>query len=171
MTTLREAYLRLVDAIGAQTNVELGEVHGADFQRFAYAVGDLDPRYVGHLGIAGGQDRHSDPVEPQAPPIFLSAVMGWGTGPAEAELRPDGSDPMASAGLPLEGLRLMGAGQDLIFHRPVRDGDRIERVDSIDGAEFKEGRSGELVVLTIRRDYRTPGGEPVLTCVETLIAR
>ena len=75
MTDLSDAYTRLVEAQGATTTVELGEVRAADFRRFAYAIGDINPRYF-----------EGDPVS-EAPPVFLSAVMGWDAGPLESELR------------------------------------------------------------------------------------
>ena len=158
MTDLVDVYERLVEAQGATTTLDLGEVRACDFRRFAYAVGDINPRYF------------DEPVA-EAPPIFLTAVMGWEAGPLESDLRADGSVPTATAGLPLEGLRLMGAGQELEFHRPAVDGQRVTMDLSIEAVSLKKGKSGDLIVLTLLRRYHDSAGNALVTCHENLIAR
>lgn len=154
------AYQRLLDAVGQTSRVHVGRVSARDFQRFAYAVGHVDATFVSREHAAA-----------QAPPIYLSAVMGWDPGPVEGELRLDGSEPTATSGLPVEGLRLMGAGQDMDLHTPVVDGMKITMDVSVDHVELKHGRSGDLILLRILREYADHHGAPVLTCRESFIAR
>jgi hypothetical protein len=102
--------------------------------------------------------------------MFLSAMVGWGPGPAEDGLRADGSDPAATSGLPLEGLRLMGAGQEIVYHRDVQDGMVLDVAVGVETAEPKKGRQGQMIVLTLRRTF-SYAGNPVVTCREKVIAR
>lgn len=165
-TGIAEAFERLQERVGARSRIEIGAVSARDYQRFAYAVGHLDERY---LVAPGERTRAGEAAE--APPIYLSAVLEWSAGPAEARLRADGSQPDSTGGLPLEGLRLMGAGQDLEFHAPVTDGLELAVEIGVESVEYKEGRSGALIVLVIRREFVDDSGAPVLTCLETVIAR
>ncbi len=57
--------------------------------------------------------------------------------------------------------RRMAAGGRLKFLRPLRAGDAVTRTSRIHGIADKAGRSGPLVLLTIRRTFDV-GGEVVL---------
>lgn len=157
---VQNAFDRLHKSIGEVTTIRIGRVSGRDFQKFAFAVGHLDARYV---------DASIDSAE--APPIYLSAVMGWQPGPAEHALRADGSEPQATGGLELDGLRLMGAGQELEFHKAVRDGMELWSQTSIDSLELKHGRTGDMILIRLRRRYIDQADEAVVSCLETVIAR
>lgn len=163
---LKDAYQRLVEAKGRSTKIEVGTIAARDYQKFAYAVGHLDERF---LIPPGGVTSLGQLAE--APPTYLSAVMEWSAGPEESRLRSDGSQPDVTGGLPMEGLRLMGAGQDLEFHTPLTDGMTIFMNVSILDVTFKEGRSGALILLTVLKEYLDDQSRPVVTCRETIIAR
>jgi 3-methylfumaryl-CoA hydratase len=49
--------------------------------------------------------------------------------------------------------RRMWAGGRLSFHRPLAVGETIDRKSTISSVEGKEGRSGQLVFVTVRHDY------------------
>lgn len=157
---------RIAESIGVVHRSELGQVRADDFQRFAYACNDLDARY-----LDDEYARSQNLPGCIAPPMFVSAVMQWGPGPAEDALRPDGTVLDATASLPLDGLRLMGAGQDIEFHSDVVDGDILHAEVDVASVRLKEGRSGDMLIIEIRRRYFHADDSPVATCLETVIAR
>lgn len=165
-TTFETAYASAQHVLGKVNVLDLGRVSRKDFQRFAFAIDDLNPRYLDENEARA----HGFP-DVVAPPIYLSGVMGWEPGPAEWELRPDGTGRTETAGLPLEGLRLMGAGQELEFHHPVTDGLHVKAHVSLDRAELKQGRSGQLLLLRILRRFVDGDGRELITCRESFIAR
>ena len=155
---LEAVHQRLSAVLGQESTQPLGVVEGRDIERFA--VASQSPP-----GWSGTGDQRV------APPLYLSSVMGWGSGPAEDELRPDGSGPDETRGLPLDGVRLMGAGQDLEFHQPVREGTAVVAHTSLAEVELKYGRSGSLLIMKILRHFTDADGQPLVTCRESFIAR
>lgn len=152
--------VRLGDYVGVVRRRDVGVVCAADFVDFAYAAGATSPRYLSTA------EKH-----PVAHPIYLSAVMYWGAGPTPGEIRADGSIESATEDLPLNGLRLMGAGQEISFHDDVFDGLPLEMETELLSVDLKHGRQGDLLLLRIRRRFLGPENRPVLTCVEAVIAR
>jgi 3-methylfumaryl-CoA hydratase len=74
-----------------------------------------------------------------------------------AELRPDGS-PARDGILPeIELPRRMYAGEDTVFHSPLRFGERVEQAARAGSLVEKDGRSGRLVFADIVREYRVDG--------------
>ena len=165
-STFEKAHQLAEGIVGEVHTQELGYIARKDFQRYAFATGDLNPRYLDEEAA-----RAEGLPGVVAPPLYLSGVMGWEPGPAEAELRPDGTGRTETAGLPLEGLRLMGAGQDIELLHPVVDGMRIVAHVSLDSVQLKQGRSGPLLLLQILRRYIDGDDREVLTCRESFIAR
>ena len=106
-----------------------------------------------------------------APPLYLSSVMGWEAGPPGEALRSDGTGGQEAAALPVEGLRLMGGGQDLEFHHPVTDGMEVTMELGPESVELKEGRSGQFLVIRLTRRYRDQNERLLVTCRESFIAR
>lgn len=157
---MAERHRELLDSVGIVTEIEIGEVYERDMQRFAFAVGHLDPRFF------PDQDH-----VPEAPPIFVTGTTGWSTGPIESELRPDGTVADFTSSLPLDGLRLMGAGQDLEFHSRAVAGMRLSCRYSLENIELKRGRSGELLLLTFLREYVDQNNDLTIRCRETMVAR
>lgn len=71
-------------------------------------------------------------------------------------LRPDGTpadDLVPDTGLP----RRMYAGEDTVFHSPLRIGDLVEQRESLSRVVEKTGASGRLVFADIVREYRVGG--------------
>lgn len=155
---LEDHYQRLRSEIGKEHSELLGTITSRDTQRFAIASNAPFP--------CDGADA---PVN--APPLFLSSVMGWGGGPPENELGPDGAGLSETRGIPLDGVRLMGAGQDLQIHEPVVVGMVVRSHASLIDVQIKEGRSGTLLIMKIRRRFTDDAGMALLTCEESFIAR
>lgn len=155
---LEDHYQRLRSEIGKEHSELLGTITRRDMQRFAMASNAPFPR-----------DGADTPAT--APPLFLSSVMGWGGGPPESELGPDGAGLSETRGIPLDGVRLMGAGQDLEFHEPVVEGAVVHSHASLVDVQIKEGRSGTLLIMKIRRRFTDDAGTELLTCEESFIAR
>ncbi|TDD70727.1 hypothetical protein E1262_08750 [Jiangella aurantiaca] len=147
------AAARLAAEAGVTRRRDLGALPARDLERFAVAAGGPPP------------------VDGAVPPLYLSSVMGWSAGPPEAELRPDGSGADETRGLPLDGLRLMGAGQELEFHGTVRAGDRVVEHTTLLDVRRKAGRSGDLLLLTVERRFTDEADRPLVTCRETFVAR
>ncbi|MBT2207908.1 MaoC family dehydratase N-terminal domain-containing protein [Actinomadura sp. NEAU-AAG7] len=166
MSTLDEVYRRVRAQVGTSRHDDLGRVSARDFQRFAVAAGETDPVYFDDASA-----RAAGLPGAVAPPLFPTSVLGWDAGPPQDALRPDGTTDDEMAELPLAGLRMMGAGQDIDFHAPVRDGTHIVRETSIEDVALKEGRSGPFLVVTLLRAYRDASGAPLATSRENLIAR
>jgi hypothetical protein len=155
---LDAVHRRAMDQVGVVERQSLGPLSATEFARFAIATDDHNPRYQ------AGEDAI-------APPLFLSSVLTWGAGAWQAELRKDGTGGTESVSLRLDGLRLMGGGQDLEFHRDIPAGTSVILETSIAGADLKEGKSGRLLLLHLQRTYTDEAGEALLTCRETFVAR
>ena len=159
-------YEKVKAQLGKTERVKLGTIRERDFQRFAVAGGNNNPLFFD----AAAAKAASYPAV-IAPPLFLSSVMGWEPGPLEEVLRSDGTGGQEVAALPVEGLRLMGGGQDLEFHRPAADGMEVTMELGPENVELKDGRSGQFLVITLTRRYRDQNDRLLVTCRETFIAR
>lgn len=62
---------------------------------------------------------------------------------------------------PIPQERRMWAGGRLRFHHDLRVGDEIERTSEITSVEQKDGRTGPLVLVTVRHTISGPGGVAV----------
>lgn len=165
-TVIDDVYAALQTHVNQTRYRTLGTVRAEQFQQFAYATDDLDPRYF--------NDKHAHAVgypQPVAPPLFLSSVFGWQPGPAEHELQPDGTVGTETAGLPIGRLRLMGAGQHLEFGEPVLDGTQLTVEITLMDVQRKTGRQGEFLLLRLRRRFHDQHGRALLSCAERFIAR
>ncbi|WP_170140242.1 FAS1-like dehydratase domain-containing protein [Prauserella marina] len=143
--------------LGRERAERLGVLDGRDIARFAVVTGQPERRDVTGAVLA--------------PPTFLSSVMGWGAGVPDDELDGDGTAAEDTRGLPLEGVRLMGAGQELEFHAPVPAGTAVVVHTSLTDVRMKEGRTGPLLLLRILRRFTTDAGRALVTCHESFIAR
>lgn len=152
--------------IGYRDQLDLGEISRKDFQRFALTVGDFNPLYFDEdEARAAGYQRLV------VPPLYLTSVMGWGAGPAAGELREDGLAESDSFLIPIPGLRLMGGGQKIEFAGPVLEGTRVTLHRRLEDVTLRLGRSGPLVLFTVRRDYVDASGTLLASCLETFIGR
>lgn len=156
----------------AETRTEkLGEIRALDFQRYAVAVGDLNPIYfddvaaraAGHPGIV-------------APPNFLTSIIEWGLGPLESEMREDGNHRngiaqklIGVAPEQLQGLRMMGGGNEITFGKPVRPGDFVTLTRRLVETYERPSRMGALVFFVHENTYTDQNGEMLAICRETNI--
>jgi hypothetical protein len=159
VVTLAIAHEQLRRLIGASGPASTGTISIRDIERFVTASGDELPT-----------SNRADGRLP-APPLMVSSTIEWGAGPRLGDLRTDGTGVGREAWLPLEGLRLMGGGQDLTFHAVVLSGEAITATPRLEDVELKRGSSGELLLLTITTVFADDAGNALVTCRETLIAR
>jgi len=143
-----------------------GTISRRDLERFAVASGDTAPIYRSEQAA-----REAGYAGLPSPPLMLPSVIEWGAGPALAELRPDGTGVGRESWLPLDGLRLMGGGQDLVWHRPVLAGTEFVAQPVFEGVELKRSGGEPIALLTIATEFRDAAGAPLVSCEETLIAR
>jgi acyl dehydratase len=135
-------------------------------QRYARAIGEADPLYL--------DEKHAQSkgfADVLVPPNFLPSYLDWSDGGPEDTLRPDGTPAGEMRWIPLEGVRIMGGGEEMIFHAPLVAGTEVEMRSSLDGVTSRDSRSGPMLILTIRNSYVTVDGEPVLTSIRTILGR
>lgn len=72
----------------------------------------------------------------------------------ESEIGPDGHAKRGGFLPPVSLPRRMWAGSRLSFGEPLRVGDAVRRVSTIEKVEEKSGRSGTLVFVTVRHEFR-----------------
>ena len=164
--TLAAVHAQAVPLIGTRDELVLGPVLRSNFQRDAATVGDFNPLYfdealarsAGYPGLI-------------APPMYLSSVMGWHPGPPADTLREDGLAEGDLLPVALPGLRLMGGGQDLEFLGTVHEHAQVHLCRELTDVQWRAGRSGAIVLFTVRRDYTDERGSLLVRCRETFIAR
>ena len=151
--------------IGREIHRASGEVFKKEFQRWAVAVGDLDPLYFDEA--FAHELGHPDVVMPQ---MFISNVLN---GVEQLDtLRPDG----ARNGKGLEQVTLrttqqMAGGEETDFHLPAYPGDVLEAVFVLESMRQREGRSGPFVLTTRSVTYTNQSGRTVARTLTTIISR
>jgi acyl dehydratase len=143
--------------IGRQVDRRSGVVHAKEAQRFAAAVGDLNPLYF------------DEEVARSQPPLFLPHAL-LGVARLDA-LREDGVPLEGGGDVPVRAQRLMAGGEEYEFLAPLRVGDTITAETRIRDIEEKQGRSGRFVLITRETVYTNQDGVPVAKGRFTLIAR
>jgi len=155
-----EAEAMIGKEVGRQTAV----VYPKEAQRFAAAVGDLNPLYFdddaakaqGYKGVI-------------APPMFLPQVL-QGVTQLEA-LREDGVPIEGGSDVPVKAERLMAGGEEYEFLDTLYPGDAITAETRIQNVEEKQGRSGRFVLITRETLYTNQDGTLVARGRFSLIAR
>jgi hydroxyacyl-ACP dehydratase HTD2-like protein with hotdog domain len=145
-------HARLLELVGTSGPEISGRADRRDFARFALACRDEDPGDV-------------------APPLFLPATIEWGTGSPLHELREDGTGAARDAFLPLDGLRLMGGGQELELGEDIVHGTQFTARPTLEDVALRDGRSGPLLILRLRTEFRATDGRLLVTSRETILAR
>ncbi len=68
--------------------------------------------------------------------------------------------------------RLVQGEQDIVYHRPLRVGERVNYEIEVEEVTEKEGRgSGPLAIIVLRTVLRDDAGEPIQTIRQTFVAR
>jgi 3-methylfumaryl-CoA hydratase len=86
--------------------------------------------------------------------------------PRQSELGDDGHPAQGRFFPPIPYRRRMIAGGRLRVTEPLRVGDEVVRRSSLAAVQQKQGRSGELVFVTVRSEFRRPGSDDVLLTEE-----
>jgi acyl dehydratase len=127
------------------------EVGREKIREFADAIGDPNPAYRDpHAAQALGYD---DVIAPPTFAIVLSARVG-----AQVVFDPE---------LGLDYSRVVHGEQRFVHSRPVRAGDRLVGVLTVDNIRAAAGND----ILSTRVEIGTEAGEPVATAYSTLVAR
>jgi acyl dehydratase len=130
----------------------LGTLDAVTIGRYAMTVGAADPshydaaaaRAAGHAGVV-------------APPNLLAAMVEWGVGTPEAELGSDGTPQDGE--IPLgDGLRVMGAGEEMELVNPVVAGTEIVLETTLESITPKQTRAGTCVFVTTLNTFASVGG-------------
>jgi acyl dehydratase len=150
-------------AIGTVADERSGTVYQKEFQRFAAAVGDLNPLYFDKEAAAAAGYR--DVI---MPPTFLNCVLN-GVTRLDA-LKDDGTTIRSNVDLPLP-KRIMAAGEETVYHQVVYPGDRLTARSMLSDITEKHGRSGTFAVVTWVTEYRNQNGDLVANTTSSTIAR
>lgn len=76
----------------------------------------------------------------------------------QSQLGPDGHPQRGDFVPPVPLPRRMNGGKRLTFHSDLRVGDEVRRDSVIQDLQFKKGRSGRMVVVTVRTDVSSARG-------------
>lgn len=152
--------------IGSTHESDLGEITALHVRRYALAIGEDDPLHTDpeHARSLGYRDV-------VAPPNMLPSIIEWGVGFPEDELNRDGTTGEHLNGVDTSGVRTMGGGETMTFHRPVVAGCRVTQTTTLTGATMREGRSGPMIIVGYRNAYRDEHGTDLMTCDRTMLLR
>jgi 3-methylfumaryl-CoA hydratase len=90
----------------------------------------------------------------------------------QSEIGPDGHARRGGFLPPVPLPRRMWAGSQLEFRAPIRVGDRVERISTIEDVTTKEGRSGKLVFVKVRHEIRrNEAADPALIELHDIVYR
>jgi acyl dehydratase len=130
----------------------LGTVDAVTIGRYALTIGATDPsHYDPAAARAAG---HADVV---APPNLLAAMVEWGVGTPEPELEPDGTPH--DGDVPLgDGLRVMGAGEEMELVAPVTAGTEVVLETTLESVTPKQTRAGTCVFVTTLNTFASADG-------------
>jgi len=158
---------RLREEVGVEHTEDLGEVSPILIKRFAAAVGEQHPLYT-DSDYARAQG-HADVI---APPNFLTAVITWTPGAPYDSLREDGTEADTHLpGVPAQGVRIMGGGEEMEFLEPVVAGTVVTRTTVLLDVNERESRSGRMLIARYQDSYTDPAGSRLLQSVRTVLLR
>ena len=140
------------------------EITRREAQRYARAVGDLDPIYFDEAAArAAGYDGLV------APPTFVGHAVVEGS--TLADLREDGLWVDRGQRLRLSVSRTMFGGEEWEFRAPVLVGDTISAERRLGKVEEKDGRSGPFVLIHYETTFTNRRGDVVAVSRLVGIAR
>src|SRR5687768_5134067 len=76
----------------------------------------------------------------------------------QSQIGPDGHPQRGDFLPPIPLPRRMFAGKQVVFHSALQVGDEVRRESVIENVELKQGRTGQMVFLTVRTDMHSPRG-------------
>jgi 3-methylfumaryl-CoA hydratase len=109
--------------------------------------------------LAATLDRDPAPPEPGTPLPALWHWLYFLPLHRRSAIGPDGHVERGGFLPPVPLPRRMWAGSQLAFHRPLRVGDAIARVSTIENVTEKSGRTGPLVFVRVRHEIRILASE------------
>ncbi|MEN3358381.1 MAG: hypothetical protein V7637_2363 [Mycobacteriales bacterium] len=127
------------------------EVGREKIREFADAIGDQNPAYRDRA--AAEKLGHPDVIAPPTFPIILSMRAGV--------------QVIGDPALGLDYSRVVHGEQRFVYTRPVRAGDRLVVVVSVENIRSAAGND----MITTKGEVSTVEGEPVVTAYSTLVAR
>lgn len=93
-----------------------------------------------------------DPLPPGWHWMFFPEIV------RQSALSKDGHAPRGGFLPPVELPRRMWGGNRLTFHEPIRVGEEVRRDSEILSITEKNGRSGQLALVTVKHSYHASGG-------------
>ncbi|HEY3682724.1 MAG TPA: MaoC family dehydratase N-terminal domain-containing protein [Streptosporangiaceae bacterium] len=163
-TPLGRYYAHMRGRLGDRASHPLGTLDAVTIGRYALTIGATDP--VHHDRDAARAAGYADVV---APPNLLAAIFEWGAGTEPGGLGPDGTPSRADqAG---DGLRAMGAGEEMEILAPAVAGMEIVEDESLDAVVAKDTRGGPCVFVTTLHVFRTPDGTVLNRNRRTVVRR
>jgi 3-methylfumaryl-CoA hydratase len=91
--------------------------------------------------------------------------------PRQSDIGPDGHAKRGGFLPPVTLPRRMWAGSRLTFGEPLRVGDAVRRISTIEKVEQKSGRSGALVFVTVRHEIGKEDRDPSVTELQDIVYR
>jgi acyl dehydratase len=153
--------------VGVEHSEELGEVSAILVKRFAAAIGDQNPLYTDstHARSCG----YADVI---APPNFLTAVINWAPGAPYERLREDGTEADTHLpGVPAQGVRIMGGGEEMTFVEPVVAGTVVTRTTVLLDVTERTSSQGAMLIARYQDTYTGADGTALLESVRTVLLR
>jgi acyl dehydratase len=152
--------------IGDTSEPLSGVIDSMMSRRYARAIGETNPlyfdeEYAKSLGNAGLV----------VPPNFLPSYLDWTDGGPEDELRPDGTPLDEMKWLPSEGLRIMGGGEEMVFHAPLIAGTEVTLTSTLHDVESRESKGALMIILKILNTFTAADGTLLMTATRTVLGR
>jgi acyl dehydratase len=165
-TPLAEYYAQTQPRIGeVLSRRSLGTLDAVTIGRYAMTIGAADPSH--YDPAAARSAGYADVV---APPNMLAAIVEWGIGTPEAQLQPDGT-PNDSE-IPLgDGLRVMGAGEEMELVNPVIAGTEVVLETTLEAVTPKQARTGTCVFVTTMNTFTSAEGAVLNRNRRTVVLR
>jgi acyl dehydratase len=158
---------RLEQELGVAHLEELGEVSPILTKRYAAAVGDRNPLYLDEAAAAAAG--YANVI---APPNFIAAVITWSPGAPYDGLREDGTEADTHLpGVPAQGVRVMGGGEEMTFEKPVVAGTVLTRATELVDVSLRESSKGAMIVARYQDLYTDGNGDALLRTVRTVLLR
>lgn len=157
MTSPFEAIVATAQA-AAPERWTVGPIIRRDLLRFAVLTGDE----LFAAGLIGGGC--------QAPPMYLTSVLDWGTGEVGERVRADGLSPREAPHVGDHDVRVVHGGQQLRWYRPLLVGaGQLVAERHVRRAAVRSGRAGPLAVLDLETRFTEVGRGVLTRCRETIL--